>query len=113
MPRLYSLLTTSDDPTGGLGQICALVTAFAGFTILDRTERCFDLKPKRLAADTAYGTGKFLGWLVKEKKIIPHIPVWEMSDRQDASSRARISLGREWHACAALSFMCLFVSWAR
>src|SRR6201987_784415 len=52
-------------------------------TMLDRAERCFDLKPKRLAADTAYGTGKFLGWLVKEKKIIPHIPVWEMSDRQD------------------------------
>jgi hypothetical protein len=26
---------------------------------------------------------KFLGWLVKEKKIIPHIPVWEMSDWQD------------------------------
>ena len=43
----------------------------------------FDLKPRRLAADTAYGTGKFLGWLVKRKKIIPHIPVWEMSDRQD------------------------------
>ena len=36
-----------------------------------------------LAADTAYGTGKFLGWLVKKKKIIPHIPVWEKSDRQD------------------------------
>jgi hypothetical protein len=52
-------------------------------TILDRTERRFDLKPKRLATDTAFGTGKFLGWLVKEKKIIPHIPVWEMSDRQD------------------------------
>src|SRR6202163_66840 len=52
-------------------------------TMLDRTEQRFNLKPKRLAADTAYGTGKFLGWLVKEKKIIPHIPVWEMSDRQD------------------------------
>lgn len=52
-------------------------------TMLDRTEQCFNLKPKRLAADTAYGTGKFLGWLVKEKKIIPHIPVWEMSERQD------------------------------
>ena len=36
-----------------------------------------------LIADTAYGTGKFLGWLVKEKKITPHIPVWEMSDRSD------------------------------
>jgi hypothetical protein len=52
-------------------------------TMLDRTEECFDLKPKRLAADTAYGTGKLLGWLVKEKKITPHIPVWEKSDRQD------------------------------
>ena len=52
-------------------------------TMLDRTEQRFDLKPKRLAADTAYGTGNFLGWLVKEKKITPHIPVWEMSDRQD------------------------------
>jgi hypothetical protein len=52
-------------------------------TMLDRTQKCFGLKPKRLAADTAYGTGKFLGWLVKVKKIIPHIPVWEKSDRQD------------------------------
>jgi hypothetical protein len=33
-------------------------------TMLDRTEACFALKPKRLAADTAYGTGKFLGWLM-------------------------------------------------
>jgi IS5 family transposase len=52
-------------------------------TMIERTARCFDLKPKRLAADTAYGTGKFLGWLVKEKKITPHIPVWEKSDRAD------------------------------
>jgi transposase len=52
-------------------------------TMLARTEERLDLKPKRLAADTAYGTGKFLGWLVKEKKITPHIPVWEKSDRQD------------------------------
>src|SRR5580704_685234 len=52
-------------------------------TMLDRVEERFDLRPRRLAADTAYGTGKFLGWLVKRKKIIPHIPVWEKSDRQD------------------------------
>ncbi len=33
----------------------------------DRAHRSrFGLKPKRLAADTAYGTGKFLGWLVGE-----------------------------------------------
>ena len=52
-------------------------------SMIDRTERCFNLRPKRLAADTAYGTGAFLGWLVKEKRITPHIPVWEKSERGD------------------------------
>jgi transposase len=54
-------------------------------TMLDRTERRFDLKPKRLAADTAYGIGRFLGWLVKDKKITPHIPVWDKSERKDGT----------------------------
>ena len=58
-------------------------------TMIDRTARCFGLKPKRLIADTAYGTGKFLGWLVKEKRITPHIPVWDKSTREDGTfSRA-------------------------
>jgi len=51
--------------------------------MIERTEACFAVKFKSLAADTAYGTGKFLGWLVKEKKITPHITVWEKSDRAD------------------------------
>jgi hypothetical protein len=54
-------------------------------TMIDRTEQCFNLKPKRLAADTAYGTGRFLGWLVKDKKITPHIPVRDKSDRDDGT----------------------------
>jgi transposase len=53
-------------------------------TMLDRTERCFKLKPKRLAADTAYGTGRFLGWLVG-RKIAPHIPVRDASERDDGT----------------------------
>jgi len=53
--------------------------------MIDRTERCFDLRPKRLAADTAYGIGRFLGWLVKEKRIAPHIPVWDKSQRDDGT----------------------------
>jgi len=53
-------------------------------TMLDRTERCFGLKPKRLAADTAYGTGRFLGWLV-EQRIVPHIPVRDASERDDGT----------------------------
>jgi len=58
-------------------------------TMLDRTERRFDMKPKRLAADTAYGTGRFLGWLVKQRRITPHLPVWEKGKREGGTfSRA-------------------------
>jgi transposase len=53
-------------------------------TMLDRTERRFELKPKRLAADTAYGTGRFLGWLVSHR-ITPHIPVRDASERDDGT----------------------------
>jgi len=53
-------------------------------TMLARTERRFRLKPKRLAADTAYGTGRFLGWLVG-CKIAPHIPVRDASNRDDGT----------------------------
>ena len=52
--------------------------------MLDRTERCFSLKPKRLAADTAYGTGRFLGWLVA-RGIAPHLPVRDASERDDGT----------------------------
>src|SRR5262249_2950924 len=45
-------------------------------TMIERTERRFDLKPGWLTADTAYGTGKLLAWLLG-KSITPHIPVWE------------------------------------
>src|SRR5438270_14010981 len=53
-------------------------------TMLDRTERRLHLKPKRLAADTAYGTGRFLGWLVG-RKIAPHIPVRDAAERDDGT----------------------------
>jgi hypothetical protein len=52
--------------------------------MLDRTKARFGLKPKRLAADTAYGTGKFLGWLV-DQAIEPHIPVWDKGNRDDGT----------------------------
>jgi len=50
--------------------------------MIDRTEKAFGLKPKRLTADTAYGTGKLLAWLLG-KDITPHIPVWERYERTD------------------------------
>ena len=64
-------------------------------TMLDRTKRRFDLKPKRLAADTAYGTGRFLGWLVG-RRIVPHIPVRDASERDDGTfSRADFRWDRQ------------------
>jgi hypothetical protein len=51
-------------------------------TMIDRTEETLGLKPDWLAADTAYGTGKLLAWLL-DKDITPHIPVWERCQRTD------------------------------
>jgi transposase len=44
-----------------------------------RVAERFDLTPKRLAADTAYGTGKTLKSLM-DRGIEPHIPVWDKSN---------------------------------
>lgn len=49
----------------------------ASQTMIERTRDRFDLAPKRIAADTAYGTGPFLNWLVEDQQIAPHIPVWD------------------------------------
>jgi transposase len=64
-------------------------------TMIERTERRFDVKPDRLAADTAYGTGKFLGWLVGAG-ITPHIPVWDKGNRDDGTfSRSDFAFDKE------------------
>jgi len=67
----------------------------AARTMIERTERRMGLKPQRLAADTAYGTGKFLGWLVGAG-IAPQIPVWDKSTREDGTfSRNDFTFDRE------------------
>jgi transposase len=64
-------------------------------TMIERTEETFGMKPDRLVADTAYGTGKFLGWLVGTG-ITPHIPVWDKSDREDGTfARSDFTFDRE------------------
>ena len=45
----------------------------------------FGLKPERLVGDTAYGTAPMLNWLVEEKGIAPHIPVFDKSKRDDGT----------------------------
>jgi hypothetical protein len=63
--------------------------------MIKRTDERLGLKPSRLAADTAYGTGKFLSWLIATG-ITPHIPVWDMSQRHDGTfSRADFTFDEE------------------
>lgn len=57
--------------------------------MVDRTQERHALRPRKLIADTAYGSAETLKWLVDEKGIEPHIPVFDKSDRQDGTlSRA-------------------------
>src|SRR6476469_5586783 len=57
----------------------------AARTMIERTEERFGLKPERLTADTAYGAAPMLNWLVEEKNIAPHIPVFDRSKRDDGT----------------------------
>ena len=54
-------------------------------TMIDRVEERFGMKPDRLVGDTAYGTGPMLGWMVEDKGIAPHVPVWDKSERKDGT----------------------------
>jgi len=68
----------------------------AAKTMIERTEERFDIKPERLAADTAYGSGANLNWLVKDKDIAPHIPVIDKSKREDGTfSREDFTFDKE------------------
>ena len=64
-------------------------------TMVARVERRFDLRPERLAGDTAYGAAKLLKWLW-DRGITPHVPVWDKSARSDGKfSRADFVFDRE------------------
>ena len=64
-------------------------------TMIERVKRRFDLRPQRLAGDTAYGTARLLKWLV-DRGITPHIPVWDKSARSDGTfSRTDFIFDRE------------------
>lgn len=53
--------------------------------MVNRVEERLGVKPAHLIGDTAYGTGAMLGWLVNDKQIEPHIPVWDKSEREDGT----------------------------
>ena len=53
--------------------------------MIDRLKQTHGMKPERLIADIAYGTGPMLEWLVVERGIAPHIPVIDKSGRKDGT----------------------------
>jgi transposase len=57
----------------------------AAKTMITRTAGRFGVRPARLAADTGYGSAEMLAWLVDERGIEPHIPVFDKSGRKDGS----------------------------
>jgi len=53
--------------------------------MVERVKDQLGLETKRLIGDTAYGTAEILGWMVNEKGIEPHVPVWEKGERSDGT----------------------------
>jgi hypothetical protein len=51
--------------------------------MIDRVETQFNLKPERLIGDMAYGTAPMLAWMIEDKSIEPHVPVWDKTQRDD------------------------------
>lgn len=54
-------------------------------TLVERVEQRLAMTPQRLVGDTAYGTGPLLSWMVEDKGIEPHVPVWDKSQRVDGT----------------------------
>ena len=76
----------------------------AAKTMIDRTAEQLDVEPSRLAADTGYGSAEMLAWLVDERGIEPHIPVFDKSERTDGTfSRADFGYDpeRDVYVCPA------------
>jgi hypothetical protein len=53
--------------------------------MIDWVEAQFGFKPECLIGDTAYGTAPMLAWVVAEKDIKPHLPVWDKTERKNDS----------------------------
>ncbi len=67
----------------------------SAISMVKRVAKRFGLKPKRLAADTAYGNARTLKTLV-ERGIEPHIPIWDKSRRNDGTfSRSDFAYDQE------------------
>jgi transposase len=64
--------------------------------MLERAANNLGMWPRKLIADTGYGSAEMLGWLVHEHGIEPHVPVFDKSRRQDGTfSRADFIYDRD------------------
>lgn len=53
--------------------------------MVNRVEDRLHLAPRYIIGDTAYGTAEMLSWMVDEKHVEPHVPVWERPDRENGT----------------------------
>ncbi len=53
--------------------------------MINRVEERFGIKPRRLIGDTAYGSAEMVAWMVEEKAIEPHVPLWDKGERDDGT----------------------------
>ena len=72
--------------------------------MIERAHDDLGLWPRKLIADTGYGSAEMLAWLVHERDIHPHIPVFDKSARRDGVfERADFSydLDEDHYTCPA------------
>jgi hypothetical protein len=53
--------------------------------MIERVVATFALKPERFIGDMAYSGAPMLAWLVEDKHIQPHVPVWDKTQRTDGT----------------------------
>jgi transposase len=73
-------------------------------TMIERVQERVAVTARRLIGDTAYGNAEMLGWLVEDKGIEPHVPVWDKAERKDGTfSRSDFSYDadRDEYTCPA------------
>ena len=72
--------------------------------MIERVHDDLGLWPRKLIADTSYGSAEMLAWLVHDRDIEPHIPVFDKSARTDgAFSRSDFvyDIRRDHYTCPA------------
>ncbi len=52
-------------------------------TMIEGVKDRFGIEAKKLIGDTAYGTAEFLGWMVNEANIEPHVPVFDKGENKN------------------------------